>query len=244
MQICKNEKTKEIQIYFCFGWFGGHMCSHRQKRHRLMLLMHIRKNDFVRITSNSVVWIISNWFISIWMSHCVIDIKLIHIEMGHSDPYWHDSYQLLRLIANLPRPWSSGCAPDWFVSVLIWISRCESDVQWSIWIRLTQFILIFDMNQFNVNRIHVIFKPTIWYESHIWMVIWNSIWMTSSFFYINTPLITIWIYSMCKLPIGLAIWIPLNKTWFKLERKLSLFFCYCLSVYCVLPLYFLLSFAN
>ena len=67
-----------------------------------MLLMHIRKNDIVRITSNLVE-----------MNH----IELIHIDLNeplcdshqidshwvHSDPYQHDSYRL-RLIANLPCP--------------------------------------------------------------------------------------------------------------------------------------------
>ena len=40
------------------------------------------------------------------MNPCAIDIKLIHIkmnQMGHSDPYQHDSYRLY-LIANLPHP--------------------------------------------------------------------------------------------------------------------------------------------
>ena len=86
----------------------------------------------------------------------------------------------------------------------IWFSQCESDVQLSIWanhqflIWIISTFLIWISSMWIANK--YIFEVVIWCESVIWTVVWLSIWMTSSFCNMDTPLVMICYFSMWKHP--------------------------------------------
>ena len=101
---------------------------------------------------------------------------------------------------------------DYCAWLLTYLTLPCVDMNQSMWIRCT----VVDMN--HINKIHIYFwydsirceshRPhsfIAWndhfrYQSHIWMVIWLSMWLTSSFFDPDTPPVTMWFFSMWKHP--------------------------------------------